>query len=251
MNLNLKYEEPGYTGTKQDKVVFVDADSLAFMVSYPGKDENGEARPDYTEEDYEYVEGKLNELVLSILNRIEERYNITDYYLCVRGKNNFRKEIFPEYKANRIATPPIVSHLCQYLLDNYKCIEAHGYEADDMVFTLSERIGHTGVIACMDKDLYQIPSIFYNYFKDEWSTVSDTQAKYNLAIQVLTGDAGDNVKVNRGLGPVKAAAIVHPDMTDYQYIKAIYKAYIQYNGSQAKEKLKLVYKLLKLHNVLV
>lgn len=249
MNLTLKQEYIEKNENREDKVLLIDADSLTYFSSYPGKDELGNALPDYTEDEYEYVEGKLRELVLAIFNKVEQKYNIVQYYMCIRGRNNFRKELYPEYKATRPPTPEIVNHLCRYLVNHFGAIESCGAEADDYIYTLSLQFDHKAIIACMDKDLYQIPASFYDYFHEEWKDVDEEEAKYNLAIQVLTGDPGDNVKVNRGLGKAKAAKIVQRGMTDYQYVKSIYLAYKHYNGNDAKEKLRLVYKLLRLHKI--
>ncbi len=232
---------------KESKVVILDADSLLYQCAYRGKDEEGNVIPEYEEDEYEIAEMMLSERILSILNLIEIRYNVLEHYMFVKGKNNFRYEIYPEYKANRPKSPVIVEHLCNYLVDNFGAIRSDGGEADDFVYTLSEKIGHTGIIAACDKDLKQIPSIFYNYNSEQWFNISEEEARYNLAIQILIGDAGDGVNFTPKFGIKKAEALIRIGMSERELIKACLMVYNKIWGEEeGKNKLRLCYKLLKL-----
>ena len=61
---------------KQDKVVLWDYDSLVYHCLYPGYseevDEFGKKikNPEYTEADLEFLQGKLSEMTLKVLNNI-------------------------------------------------------------------------------------------------------------------------------------------------------------------------------------
>ena len=80
-----------------------------------------------------------------------------------RGKT-FRNEAFPEYKAQREATPediktavPIIKDLMAAM--NICCIEAEGFEADDIIGTLALKAGSQGIETYMltpDKDYGQL-----------------------------------------------------------------------------------------------
>lgn len=235
---------------KEAKVVIIDADSLLYVVSYTGKDEiTGEKKPEYTEEEYHIAEGYLTDHILKILSNIEEYFDILQCYVCVKGQNNFRMQVYSDYKSNRPPTPDIVRHLVNYLIREHHAIPAHGFEADDLVFSISDAIGHDGVICGYDKDLYQIPSVFYNYMKDEWKRVDDVSARHNLATQVLIGDCGDGVNFTKGIGPKTAQKLIQPGMSNYQYMKAILPVYKKLHGDGAREKMRMCYKLVKLHNV--
>ncbi len=236
---------------KESKVVIIDCDSMVYECAHPGKDDWGNLLPDYEEDEYIIAEGKLTERILGVLNKIEEKYNIIDHHLCIKGSSNFRYNIYPDYKANRKdrEIPPVLDHLFQYLEDNFKAIRSHGYEADDMVYTLSESIDHQGIIVYIDKDLLQIPSLFYNFRTEEWRIMDSVEAKHSLAMQMLTGDASDGINFLKGIGPAKASKIIYMGMSDYQYIKAIYLTFKKYWGDEAKRMTKLSYDLLRMHKI--
>lgn len=250
MNLVRKFEQAEVVD-KEDRVVIIDGDSLVFQCSQPGKDENGEKLPEYTGEEYIIAEGKLSERILGILNSIELKYNITEWYLCIKGKGNFRYGLYPEYKAKRPKAADIIPHLYSYLDEAFNPLKADGYEADDLVYTLSERIGHKGVIAGIDKDLKQIPSEFYNYNTGEFFVVDEDTARWNLAMQLICGDVGDGVNFLRGIGPKKAQKFIWWGMTERELIRGCLSAYESIWGDQAKEMLRLCYKLLKLHKMTI
>src|SRR3712207_8299890 len=75
----------------------------------------------------------------------------------------FRMEIFPEYKANRTAMPEELKvqldHLDEILTSmNIPAIRAEGFEADDVLATLSRRIpeGTELMIVTGDQDAMQL-----------------------------------------------------------------------------------------------
>jgi len=244
------FNPPQNKEQKEGKVVIIDADSLSFICAYTGKDEEGNKKPEYTETEYGIAEGIVTEWVFKILNAIEEHYDISGIFMCVKGKNNFRKKILETYKQNREEPLPIVGHLHNYLVNHHYAYEAPIGEADDVIYTISKKLNFEAIICGIDEDLKSIPGIHYNYVKQEWSYMTEDESRLHLALKVLTGDAGDNVKVNKGLGPKKASKIVSLGMSNYQFVRRIYETYIQYNGQEvAKDLLKKTYKLLKLHNI--
>ena len=65
------------------------------------------------------------------------------------SKETFRKQIYPEYKANRVACPedlvpqlPFFRSICLAL--GLTIAEKDGYEADDMIGTLTQRLVASG-----------------------------------------------------------------------------------------------------------
>ena len=237
---------------KEDKVVLWDFDSMVHLCLYSGKNEEGIKNPEYTEDDIDFLQGKLNEMYLGILNKIEEHYNIIALYCFIKGKGNFRREMYPEYKSNRPEPNPLLKPLYDYAEVAFKCVLSNGAEADDYVYTFSKKINHNGLIVFVDKDLLQIPSLFYNYQKNEWMRVDEKEAKYHIATKVLCGDSGDGVNFSPKIGEAYAKKNLNIDFTDYQYVKAIYKGYLKAwkdDVELAKHYARLTYKLLKLHDV--
>ncbi|MEK6205642.1 MAG: DNA polymerase I, partial [Amylibacter sp.] len=80
-----------------------------------------------------------------------------------KGKT-FRSDIYPEYKANRPPAPedlvpqfPIIRDATRAF--NLACVEAEGYEADDIIATLAVRARDAGArvtVISSDKDLMQV-----------------------------------------------------------------------------------------------
>ena len=65
---------------RESKVVLWDADSIVHFVLYSGKnEETGERNPEYTEDDLETLELKLNELVFKVLNNVEKAYRNCEF----------------------------------------------------------------------------------------------------------------------------------------------------------------------------
>lgn len=248
-DINYKVEELRGSVIKERKVVFLDTDSLLHQCAYRGKDEYGNTLAQYIEEEYPLAEAKLNERIFSVLNAIALKYDIVNHYLCIQGNRNFRFEVYPEYKANRPKPLPIIKHLCEYVEREHGAIPADGYEADDLVYTLSSKIEHKGIVAACDKDLKQIPGIYYDYNKDEWYDISQEQADYNLAMQIICGDSVDNVNFLRGIGPKKSQKYIHYGMSKISLIKGCLRAYQSIHKEEAKNILRIAYKVLKLRNM--
>jgi DNA polymerase-1 len=138
-------------------------------------------------------------------------------------RNCFRRKVLPTYKDNRKAKvrPACLGELKRHLLDNHKAVLRPGLEADDIMGIRATRpqIGkwdhETRVIVTIDKDLRQIPGVFYNPFphgrEPREETISALEADLWWMTQTLTGDDIDGYKGCPGIGPVKAKAILDTD----------------------------------------
>lgn len=83
-------------------------------------------------------------------------------------------------------------------------------------------------ILTIDKDLDMIPGWHYNWVKDSKYNVDASNATYNFYHQILVGDKGtDNIPGCPGIGEVKAAKLLHPDMDEdalFETVKTTYEA---------------------------
>ena len=129
------------------------------------------------------------------------------YVIYLTGSNNFRKEIFPEYKANRKdKVPPIWLQQCrEYLVTEWNAIVSDGCEADDL---LGINQTDDSVICSIDKDLLMIPGKHYNFVKNEWFDQNYFQGMKHFYTQLLMGDRSDGIPGVAGLGKVKAARLL-------------------------------------------
>lgn len=232
-------------------VVLWDFDSVVHLVLYSGKDEFGNRNLEYVENDLELLKGKLTEMTLKTLNKVEKYFDIVSCYIFIKGNSNFRKELYPEYKANRPSPNPLIKELYKYAIEMHQAIPADNCEAEDMVYRVSKEINHEGLILFVDHDLLEIPSRFMNYKTGVFSKVSEKEATYNLYKKLCLSEPGDNVKTSPGIGEKYFQKNFHIDMTIEEYEEALFKAYLKAwknNVEKATEQLTLAKKLLMLRD---
>ncbi|WP_455481984.1 DNA polymerase I [Bartonella sp. B35(2025)] len=141
------------------------------------------------------------------------------------SSDTFRKKIYPQYKANRMAPPedliPQFSLIRQATRAfNLPCIEREGFEADDLIATyarLATQVGAKTTIISSDKDLMQLVNenvSLYDGMKDKHIGVAEVIQKWGVTpekmvdLQALTGDSTDNVPGIPGIGPKIAAQLL-------------------------------------------
>ena len=141
---------------------------------------------------------------------------------------SFRREMFPEYKANRPPTPEDIKLSVPYVkrLLEAMCIpilEVQGFEADDVIGTLAKRgveAGYDVFMVTPDKDYGQLVDdkcVIYNQKGDDIVKTDRAaiEAKYGFSDPVLVrdvlalwGDASDNIPGVPGIGEKGAAKLV-------------------------------------------
>lgn len=133
----------------------------------------------------------------SKLSAVLDHKWIGDYTLYVGGQDNFRKELYPEYKAKRQKSPPMRKLVHDYVCWKYKerVVQAHGAEAEDFCLAAALLDVTNNVVGMVDKDLTTQSGLFFNYQKMEKGVffISKTQAFYNLCCQLLHGDSTDHI----------------------------------------------------------
>jgi DNA polymerase-1 len=136
------------------------------------------------------------------LKEILEALGTDDYVMYLTGSNNFRRQIDPNYKANRPDERPKHWQACRdYLIKKHKAILVDGAEADD---ALGWNQTDDTIICSIDKDLLMILGKHYNWVKKEFTTVTHESALQTFHRQLLIGDTSDNVFGIKGIGPKKA-----------------------------------------------
>ena len=131
------------------------------------------------------------------LKRLVDQNWIEDYTIYLGGATNFRKDLYPQYKANRKKSPAMRKFLFDYVCWKYKekVKVSVNEEAED--FCLAQALNDPiGCIGFVDKDLCTQSGLFYNYQKPDLGVfhINKQQAFYNLCCQLLHGDRGtDNI----------------------------------------------------------
>lgn len=137
----------------------------------------------------------------------------------------FRHEAYADYKANRPETPqdlivqiPFVKQVCGIL--GVRVIESEGYEADDLIATLTDRGRKDGrpiVIVATDKDLLQLVGdgvLVYNPVHDELLDDDGVERVFGVKpsqvrdVLSLCGDASDNIPGVPGIGEKGAKDLI-------------------------------------------
>lgn len=141
---------------------------------------------------------------------------------------SFRKNMFPEYKANRPATPEDIIASVPYVkrIVEAMCIpilEVEGYEADDVIGTLAfkaDAAGYEVYMVTPDKDYGQLVGENRKIYKQKGDSIEivDTAAikeKYGIDdpllvrdILALWGDSSDNIPGVAGIGEKGACKLV-------------------------------------------
>ena len=161
-----------------------------------------------------------------LIQQIIEATDATQYRVFLTGKNNFRKKINPDYKANRKDTvPPIYLQECrQYLMDNHQAVMSDGCEADDLLGIAQNK---DTILCSLDKDLRMIPGKHYNWTKVELDVVNKQDALRHFYKQMLIGDKSDNIFGVDKIGPVKAGKLIDHLDDEQEMFDVVYDKYQQ------------------------
>lgn len=149
---------------------------------------------------------RTNELMEIILRDVGGE----SWQCFLTGESNFRYQVFPEYKANRLGKPrPKHLQACKDRLLSGWCAQViEGMEADDAL-GIGQCVGeHDSIICSIDKDLLQIPGWHYNFVKRQRVFVTPLEGLRHFYWQLLVGDSSDGIKGASGIGPVKATKIL-------------------------------------------
>ncbi len=141
-----------------------------------------------------------------------------------KGSHTFRNDMYDLYKANREAMPedlrpqmPLTRRATEAF--NIACKELEGYEADDMIATLSVQAREAGgrvTIISSDKDLMQLVGggvEMLDAMKNRRIDRDGVHEKFGVYpervvdVQALAGDSVDNVPGAPGIG-IKTAALL-------------------------------------------
>ncbi|WP_426959962.1 DNA polymerase I [Muricoccus radiodurans] len=141
-------------------------------------------------------------------------------------KNNFRSQIYPEYKANRPEPLPELSAqfpLIRVATDalNIPRVESEGWEADDLIAAYATAYAAQGgqvTIVSSDKDMMQLVEDgrirMLDPIKQKPITSVEVMEKFGVLpdkvveVQALAGDSTDNVPGVPGIGLKTAAQLI-------------------------------------------
>lgn len=172
---------------------------------------------------------RIDELLDNILNKTQA----TSYRAFLTSPTNFRKDIYPEYKANRInqPKPKHLKALQEYSLEKLNAeVAPDGLEADD---ALAINQTDDTIICSLDKDLLQVPGKHFSWEingkgwtrPDTFTEQTELEGLRLFYKQCIKGDTSDNVKGIEGLGEKKATALLATCNSELAMFKKVRKLY--------------------------
>ncbi len=169
----------------------------------------------------------LANTVLSLVDKVQPTHLVA----CLDASGpTFRHEHYELYKANRQAMPQELRDSIPHAIEllekmNIPVVRIAGYEADDLIGTMTRRADEAGMrsyMVSLDKDLGQLLSPLCSFWKpgrkgadfelvaqqdflDEWGIATPMQI---VDILALMGDASDNIPGVAGVGAVTAKKLI-------------------------------------------
>lgn len=160
-------------------------------------------------------EDMIRHMTLNSLRMYKQKFGdkYGDMVLACDGPGNWRRSVFPQYKASRKkgrnestfdwdTAFTIMNRIREEIKDNfpYHVVHLEGCEADDIIGTLVERTQEFGnfedvMIVSSDGDFKQLQK-YENVSQFSPLTkklVEETHPRQNLKLKILQGDAGDGI----------------------------------------------------------
>ncbi|MFM9277747.1 DNA polymerase I [Paenibacillus jiagnxiensis] len=204
-----------------DKLMLIDGNSIIYRAFF--------AMPPLTNSSGQQTNAVYG--FTTMLLRLLEEHKPTHIMVAFdAGKVTFRHEGYQDYKGGREKTPPELSQqfpLLKELLVAFGIaqFELEGYEADDIIGTLTKRAdesGRTVMIVTGDKDMLQLASghVTVGLTRKGVTEVeaygpAEIQERYGLKpeqiidLKGLMGDASDNIPGIPGVGEKTALKLLH------------------------------------------
>ncbi len=181
---------------------------------------------------------------------------LIDYCYCseflgvVKGKNNFRDHLYPEYKQTRHVEDPLkrnrfVPILRRLAVAEDYAIEATGRESDDYIRIWAEEAREAGDPFCVmsnDKDFGCIPGKHVNIHRhsgvtlETWKPVifdvSPEEATRYYYSQLLSGDNVDNIPGIPGVAEKTALKLLKGCSTEEQMQEIVVGQYMASYGDE-------------------
>jgi hypothetical protein len=223
----------------------IDGDTIVYAVGFAhdkATENNGGV-----EEPIANLFGGVKMTIASLLGAV----GADSYELFLTGHSNFRMDVFPDYKANRIGIkqPTRKAEIRDYLVRYKGGVVINGMEADDACgIAMYSMPASKTVLIHQDKDLDMLRGNHYNWHKCHKDNgiynISEEEADKIFYRQLLKGDSVDNIPGLFRMTGKKATAKVFAGLDSCLTEKQMYDYCLaQYdNDSEVLERLaQLIY----------
>ena len=199
---------------RKERVAVIDADIILYKACRVAEEEVNWGNDQWILwSDLQKVKIIIDDQVSLIVEEMKADRSI----LCFSDKNNYRKEINPEYKSNRRGgrKPLCFTGALEYCKDKYTFKQITNLEADDVIgiIATTDSLTNDYVLGSVAKDLLTIPGLHWNLKTKELYTLSEKEADFNFFAQTLTGDTVDNYKGCPSVGKVTAEKLLRSATT--------------------------------------
>lgn len=193
---------------------------------------------------------ELQERIIATVKDWTDRAFCIETIVTMSGprESNFRKEVFPLYKANRPDERPEFLPMAQRIIDdNFNTFKREILEADDCMGILTTLRGADGeqvimnpVIVSPDKDMRTIPGWQFNpRIEDKRGEdfpvyISQQAADKAFIIQWMIGDTSDGYKGIDRFGEKGAEKLLN-ETSPTEWIKVVLRKYMSHKKSYTYE----------------
>ena len=202
--------------------LLIDADVLAFEASVVAEE------PIQWKEELWTVHADMALAKARVINRIEEfkdNLRCKNVVLCLSDRANFRRKLYPDYKANRAKSrlPIILRQVKQWIIDELDGQLWANLEADDVISILATSMEEETIIVSIDKDFKSVPGIFFDYNRGEYHQPTTEEADNFHLIQTLTGDSTDGFSGVPKVGAVTAKRLLDKEGYTWETVVKCYE----------------------------
>lgn len=229
----------------RDRIMLIDGNSLLYRAFY--------ALPLLHTREGVYTNAVYG--FLTMFNRVMAQEQPTHIVVAFdKARESFRNNLFADYKANRSAAPDELAGqfaLIREVLSalNVAYIELEGFEADDIIGTLSrlaeardmetlivtgdgdelQLVSETVQVLMTKKGITEIERYDPAKVQEKWEVAPDRL----IEIKALMGDSSDNIPGVPGIGAKTAIKLIK----EYGNLENVYANLAEIKGAKLKEKL--------------
>lgn len=209
-------------GLPKNPIVLLDADVLCHQMAYASTvsidwDGDGNRAEVYRPE---YLKARINSYIVDLKHALKA----SEIIVCLSARDgNWRKELWPPYKATRRPKPELWEVAREYIEKGgveLPIVVMSRLEGDDVIGLL-----HTGpyrgrsIMVSIDKDMRTVPGYLYLAHKPDLGVIAISEQdadRYHMQ-QTLSGDPTDEYKGANGVGEKTAS-----DLLDNTQLHAFY-----------------------------
>lgn len=229
-----------YSSDGKDVLVLIDGNSLLNRAFY--------ATPLFSTRDGLFTNGVFGflKLLLKIQSELSPKYAVVAFDVHAP---TFRHKMYAEYKAGRHPMPeelvvqmPVLKECLSAM--GIKICEKEGFEADDIIGTLSKKFDVHSVIYTGDRDSYQLVSPTTDvYFtkrgvsdiekltNDNFKELTGLVPSQIIDLKALMGDKSDNIPGVAGIGEKTAFSLLN----EYSTVEGVYENLSSIAGGTGKK----------------